>query len=166
MALSGRYRRITDTSFLQTCSPAVADYYRYWDGKRRGRAMPARADLDPLEMKPWLPGIILVDIFSYPDRMVYRLVGSQSVEMRGRNVTGLTVQEGFHGPSLDEVIENYRLVVTEQKPVYDIEGLYSANGNLKDSESLLLPLSSDGVTVDKVIIYIVINPVLHDLPSF
>ena len=57
------------------------------------------------------------------------------------------------------MLENYRVVVTEQKPVYDVEGLYSANGNLKDSESLLLPLSADGIHVDKVIIYIVINPV-------
>lgn len=165
LALSKHYRRTNGIAFLEICSPAVADFYRYWDGKRKGRAMPARADLDPIEMKPWLPGIVLVDIHSYPDYMVYRLVGSHSVEMRGRDVTGSTVQEGFHGPSLDEVLENYRIVVTEQKPVYDVEGLYSANGNLKDSESLLLPLSSDGIRVDKVIVYIVISPVPPKLPG-
>jgi len=116
--------------------------------------MPSRADIDPLEMREWLPGIILVDVFHDPRRLVYRLVGSRSVELRQSDVTGRRVEDGFHGPTLDGVLENYRLVVDEQKLVYDWDGTASRSGLMRDSETLMLPLSTDGETVDMVIVYL------------
>jgi hypothetical protein len=152
------YPRTTSIEFLDRCSPATAAFYRYWDGARRGRPMPARADLDPLEMKPWLPGLILVDVKRNPFRLVYRLVGERSVEVRGFSPTGKTVEEGFHGTVLAEVLENYRLVVEEKKLVYDWDSLPSASGLLCNAGVLLLPLSSDGDTVDMVVAYLETAP--------
>lgn len=37
---------------LSGFAPDIAAFYDYWDGKRRGRDMPARADIDPLEIVP------------------------------------------------------------------------------------------------------------------
>jgi hypothetical protein len=132
----------------------VAEIYRFWDMKRQGRALPARADFDPLEMKLWLPGIILVDVQHNPRRLTYRLVGSRSVDLRYKDVTGQTVEEGYHGSSLAEVLENYRLVVDERKVLYDWETVPSPDGFSADIETLFLPLSSDGTTVDMVMIYL------------
>lgn len=152
------YPRITTTAFLDVCTPRIASFYRHWESKLQGRRMPSRADLDPVELKEWLPGIILVDVLRNPDRLIYRVVGSRSVELRQSDVTGKTVQEGFHGPTLAEVMENYRLVVEEQVLVYDRDGTNSRSGLMRDSETLMLPLSSDGVTVDKVIVYLEVEP--------
>lgn len=151
------YPRMTSTDFLDRCSVRVASFYRHWDAKRQGRRMPSRADLDPLEMKEWLPGIILVDVAHNPRRLTYRLVGSRSVALRQSDVTGRTVEEGYHGSTLSDVLENYRLVIDEQVPVYDHGGTNSRSGLIQDSETLMLPLSSDGVTVDKVIVYLEIE---------
>ncbi|MBI2254037.1 MAG: PAS domain-containing protein [Proteobacteria bacterium] len=148
------YRRSTSLDFLATCSPMLASFYAYWDEKRGGRKMPSRTDLDPIEMKRWLPGIIIVDVLENPRRLVYRLVGSRSVALRQADVTGKTIAEGYHGTSLDDVMENYRLVIDEHQIVYDAEQTPSGSGLLKDTETLLLPLSTDGEKVDKVIIYL------------
>jgi hypothetical protein len=150
---SADYPRETSLAFLERCSPRVASFYRYWDGKRNGRAMPSRADLDPIEMKQWLPGITLIEVFHNPRRLVYRLIGTRTMELRGRDVTGMTVEEGFIGSSLADVLENYRLVIEEKKLVYDWDALPSPDGWLREPEGLLLPLSSDGENVDMVIIF-------------
>jgi hypothetical protein len=150
---SPNYPRKTSLDFLEHCLPRVASFYRYWDNKRQGRKMPSRADLDPIEMKPWLPGITLIDVFHNPRRLVYRLVGTKLIELRGRDVTGMTVEEGFIGASLEDVLENYRLAIEEKTLVYDWDPLPTPDGWLREPEGLLLPLSSDGETVDKVIIY-------------
>ncbi|MBK8160857.1 MAG: PAS domain-containing protein [Rhodospirillaceae bacterium] len=147
------YPRETSLAFLERCSPRDASFYRYWDGKRNGRAMPSRADLDPIEMKQWLPGISLIDVAHNPRKLVYRLIGTKMMELRGRDVTGMTVEEGFIGSSLVDVLENYRLVIEEKKLVYDWDPLPSPDGWLREPEGLLLPLSSDRENVDMVIIY-------------
>ncbi len=56
------------------------------DGSRR--RMPSRRDIDPIEMKPWLANIQLIDVSHNPRRMVYRLVGEIDVSFRGYNPTG------------------------------------------------------------------------------
>ncbi len=158
MTQATSYPRITDLDFLTRCSRRVTSFYQYWDGKRQGREMPARADIDPLEMREWLPGIILVDVFHNPRRLVYRLVGSRSVELRQADVTGKCVEDGYHGPTLEGVMENYRLVVDERKLVYDYDGTASRSGLMKTSETLMLPLSSDGALIDMVIVYLETEP--------
>ena len=40
----------------------MGDLFHYWDGKRAGRTMPLRADLEPADIARHLPGIVLVDV--------------------------------------------------------------------------------------------------------
>lgn len=51
----------------------------YWQALRHGRAVPARADLDPERLGPWLPMAALVEIGA-GDRMRFR-VGGQGLRM-------------------------------------------------------------------------------------
>ena len=70
--------------------PRLAALYAYWDGKRRGRSIPARADLDPIEMRAWLGNLLLID--AMPDgRFVYRLYGTRFVDSFGLDMTGRDV---------------------------------------------------------------------------
>ncbi len=151
------YPRTTSPDFLERCRPETAAFFRYWESKRRGRMMPARRDIDPLDMRDWLPGVSLVEIHrdldERPSRLTYRLIGTRVTRLRGREDTGKSVHEAFFGESLDAALENYRLVITERKPVYDWDRTPSEDGLAREHETLLLPLSSDGETVDMVLVY-------------
>jgi hypothetical protein len=71
--------------------------YAYWAGKRHGRALPDRADIDPIEMKAWLGNLMLVERIEDGDYL-YRLYGSTfvnqfKVDMTGKRVNGLPEQQ-------------------------------------------------------------------------
>jgi hypothetical protein len=50
-------------------------------------------------------------------------------------------------------MENYRLVIEEKTLVYAWDRTPSADGFSREGETLLLPLSSDGETVNMVLVY-------------
>jgi hypothetical protein len=147
------YPRVTTLEFLERCHPRVADFYRYWDRKRRGRRMPSRADMQPAEMKPFLPGIVLVAVSRDPLRLTYRLVGTREVDYRGFDPTGKDVATSFAGSSQDEVLKNYELVIESRSFVYDQDCLLSADHSFQEAGTLLLPLSDDDDAVNMVIVY-------------
>jgi hypothetical protein len=152
------YPRTTDVAEMQVrATPQTRAVFAYWDSKRQGRVMPARRDLDPIEMKAWLPGIQLIDVFEDPRRLVYRLVGQVEVEMRGFNHAGHEVAEAYFAVSKEDALLNYNLVIDDQTMVYDW-ARYATNGGFQVSqETIFLPLSDDGQCVNMVITYTVVG---------
>src|SRR5581483_12515303 len=50
--------RPSDTEILEPTDnhhPDVLAVRQYWEERRRGRLMPARAEIDPLDLRPFLP---------------------------------------------------------------------------------------------------------------
>ncbi len=72
--------------------PRLGALYAYWDVKRAGRAMPTRADLDPIEMRDWLGNLVLIDATA-DGRFVYRLYGTKFVDSFGLDMTGRSVDD-------------------------------------------------------------------------
>jgi hypothetical protein len=68
-------------------SPVLRDAIAYWEAKRRGRRMPARADIDPLEMQRLLPNLVLVDVLGTASYR-YRLVGTAVADRLRADGTG------------------------------------------------------------------------------
>lgn len=158
MTATPPYPRATDVAEMRRrATAATLAFYDYWDGKRAGRAMPARADLDPIEMKAWLPGIQLIDVHENPRRLVYRLVGEVEVEMRGFSHAGREVADAFFAVSQEEALRNYNLVIDRKTMVYDWARYKTASGFHVSQETIFLPLSDDGVTVNKVITFTVVE---------
>jgi hypothetical protein len=147
------YPRWTDLAFLERCDPKVAQFYRYWDCKRGGRAMPSRSDIHPVEIPSFLPGIVLVDVFRDPLHLVYRLVGTREVAYRGNDPTGKDVATHYFGSSRDEVMRNYQLVIDRRSFVYDEDWCMSPVSTMREAGTILLPLSADDAEVDMVLIY-------------
>lgn len=146
------YQRLMSEAFLDHCSLRTAAIYRYWSKKKCGRKLPGRQDIDPLEMKPWLPGLVLVDV-TLPRRIVYRVVGTAVCQHRGFDPTGRPVEEGLYGNQRDEVLENYRLAIDEESIVYDYDSTPSRSGLAREVETLFLPLSNGGERVEQILIY-------------
>lgn len=127
--------------------------YRYWDSCRGARAMPARGDLDPLDMKRFLPGLLLVDVVSDDRLYVYRLVGTREVAMRGRDPTGHPVIGNSFCSDPAHALRNYDQVVLSRAPWIDATPHLAVDRSLMSLESIFLPLSSDGIEVDKILVY-------------
>jgi hypothetical protein len=78
---------------VEISHPLLRQLYEYWDSKRAGRAMPARSDLDPIEIPDLLRHLILLDITHDPLRFRVRLYGTGVAELRGHDLTGRFLYE-------------------------------------------------------------------------
>jgi hypothetical protein len=64
--------------------PILGEALAYWRNKRGSRSMPARRDVDPVEIWKLLPYVQLIEIM--PDgRSRYRLVGTLLAKAYGRD---------------------------------------------------------------------------------
>ena len=146
-------RRITTLEFLEVCSPAMAEVFHYWDGKRGERAMPRRSDIDPNELRRHLPGIMLIVVKREPLDFVYRLVGTREVAARGNDPTGKRVAENWFGANAQDVVANYERVVASRSFLYDFDKFVRPGGRRVQDESLFLPLATDGEEVGQIMVY-------------
>jgi len=138
----------------------LAAIYLYWDGKRRGRLMPSRADIDPLELKPYLSQLVLLDVEGVPPRFRYRLVGTEVTRVRRglerSDPTGKFVDEVTHHQGTTAVLAHYQRVVAERRPSTDA-GTYTPTPERPwvRFSRLVLPLSPDDVTVNMLLVALV-----------
>jgi hypothetical protein len=158
---------IVDPDWLSTCADDIQTVYAYWKAKAGDRRMPARADIDPVDLVPYLPSIMLVDVHApSPEQptsgnYVYRLVGTREVEMRGSDPTGKPVATHCYGGMRDLALQNYDAVVRTQAPVLDRnEDDVQLHDRYEDLDCVFLPLSTDGERVDMVLVYTVQRPVI------
>jgi len=129
----------------------------YWAGKRAGRAMPSRADIDPTELPGRLwPHLMLLDVLREGGRIRfrYRLVGSVFEEAFGRNPTGQYQDEVIPTQAVYRryIIELFNAVVRLKKPQYT-ESIFTLPGQSMPTMTrrLMLPLSNDGKTVNMML---------------
>lgn len=150
-----------ELGFLGACDPRIREAYDYWDRKRAGRRMPSRADLDPVEIPRLLPHIILVDVLRDPLRFRYRLVGTDIVEKRGFDPTGRMVGDAYFGATPGEVLGRYYDIVENRRVRFIDAPFVEPRGWYAYSERLMMPLSSDGATVDMVFICALWRDAVH-----
>jgi hypothetical protein len=123
--------------------------YRYWSGKRRGRAMPSRADLEVAELKPWLGYLILVEVSGEPLDFRYRVFGSQIAEEVGFDLTGQSIDDN-PPKEVAELRRGYEEAVARKAPFYQLHEMTGLKGRYR-YHRVLLPLSDDDETVNMVL---------------
>jgi hypothetical protein len=144
----------SDAALPGTCHADTVVIHEYWRAKCGNRRMPKRADIDPAEIPPRiLPGISIVQVVDDERRYVYRLVGTGEVEVRGNDPTGKSVKDAFFGPSAEDALACYDQVVETGAPVVDTTPFTAPNGQYVTEETIFLPLSDDGVHVDKILVF-------------
>jgi hypothetical protein len=141
----------TSEELLQNATGGVAQVFRYWDRVRTARRMAAPGDMDFLELRPWLPGIVMTEVIDGAAReLVYRVVGERAIRLRGYDPTGMTVAKAAFGRSVPHVLANYGVVIDLRIPLYGWTEAEGTDGH----GTLLLPLSADGRRVDWVLAYV------------
>ncbi len=119
--------------------------FRYWDKKRDGRAMPARRDIDPIEMGPkLLPHLMLCELADRGARIRFRLVGTLLVKRLGYDPTGKWLADLPKSDYLEFLARMVRLSYLEGAPIFaDSTFRWGVKGQL-DAHHLLLPLTTGG----------------------
>jgi hypothetical protein len=134
------------------CHPDILKMLAYWDSKRHGRAMPRRSDIDPTELVPLLPNLMLVDVVRDDRRFVYRLVGTGEVQARGQDPTGKSVRDGFFAATPEVAEGNYQRVCDSREPYYEEDNFQVVDRYIGEA-NLFLPLSDDNETVNKILVF-------------
>ncbi|MEZ5831005.1 MAG: PAS domain-containing protein [Dongiaceae bacterium] len=119
----------------------------YLARKRGDRLMPSRADIDPTEIRAFLPYVVLVDIHSDPLRVYYRLVGTRIAEFYGE-FTGTWMHDRPISDAYRQIAENiYRTLIETKAPVYGITEMRTRTDAMVSYEWGYFPLSNDGINV-------------------
>jgi hypothetical protein len=132
--------------------PRLGRMLSMWNAKRGDRAMPSRADFDPLDLREHLGWIVLVDVEGYPPRFRYRLIGTRIVDLVGRDVTGAYFDE-IYAPEVEATATmSYRDILETKTPNRVTARMEHADKGYLTFEAIDLPLSSDGETVDMILV--------------
>ena len=143
----------------QLSLPTLRALYGYWAEKRRGRPMPDRADIDPIEMRPWLGHLMLVE--RKPDGdYIYRLYGSAFVDQFKVDMTGQAIST-LPAAQAELLRAEYDAVVNSAAPTTrQYTAQFESTSRDKRSswaverswERLVLPLSNGGSEVGMLLV--------------
>jgi hypothetical protein len=140
----------TAATALEIGHPALRDLHRYWEARRSGRAMPSRADMDPVELpRALLPNLFLVDVEGSPPRFRYRLVGTELTAVMRRELRGRYIDEMpflFRKFALPAYAEVMARAAPTYREINAIEALWRIR-----YKRLLLPLSEDGARINMIL---------------
>lgn len=122
----------------------------YWNAKRGDRAMPARRDIAPEEMREHLGRLDLLDVEA-PATFRYRLHGSITAYRDRRNMTGMTTGEYTDTAFGDMLTRHLRECVDTATPAY--RHFVAQQGDEHwEYFRLVLPLSEDGTHVNMLLV--------------
>ncbi len=125
--------------------------YDYWSGQRDSDKLPARGDIDPVDMRFILGHILIVDVLRDPLNFQYRLVGSGISTDLGFDLTGQKLTEHPDPTYRRFATEIYTRVVETVTPlVVQVDAMI--DGRIRRYEAVVLPLAVDGETVDAVLV--------------
>ncbi len=150
---SGVRGTVGEVHELSLRSPTNQMSLAYWEEIRGDRAMPARADLQPQEMVPFLRCVILLDVLREPLDFRYRLIGTKvTQEMIHNDHTGRKMTEIPHQSPASRIFSNCRHVVETCRPIGGQTPYVGPNADYKLTEDGIMPRSEDGETVNMLFV--------------
>lgn len=145
----------------RSSKPALAFLKDYWDAKRGSRPMPSRADINPAEMKQYIRAIVLVDALPNYADFRYRMIGGDVTQNMLGDATGKTVREAmarYGEGQADGAVAAYAHMARNHL----IMRLHGSAAWLHlphlDFDTIHMPLSDDGHTVNMIISAVVFEP--------
>ena len=125
--------------------------HAYWQSRCRGRQMPSRPDIDPLDVPPLLPFIFLVDVLAEPRDFRFRLAGTHFRDSVGVEVTGRLIGDVFPPAFGAEVHYYWSECVDRLEPAVGSGKLWVPDRDYIEWTGIVLPLSPDGTSVNMLL---------------
>lgn len=142
-------------------SDHLSELVSYWRAKHVDGRLPKRSDIDPAEIKAHLPYMFMIDVVDGGREYRFRLIGTELAVINGRDSTGKTFAEVYgkderHLAMMREVVGS---AVATRQPVRTAGKMFwRPDRAFYPVEGLILPLSSDGKTVDVLLGEIAVLP--------
>ena len=123
--------------------PSTRAVFDYWDRKRGTRPAPARAEINPSEIRTALGDTFMLAA-DFTDHLRFRLAGTRVCALFGREIKGEAVTELWGETSRKSVDALIAGVVHESDGVVAGVTARTEDGGETDLELLLLPLAHSG----------------------
>jgi hypothetical protein len=137
---------------LAITAPKLQQLYDYWLARRGRRAFPARADIDPIELRFIIGNLVLVDVIDDdPKRFRIRLHGTNLVQRARYELTGKMIDALPVSEYRAQARESFTEVATSGEPLHRYRDRIF-DGRRHCYETLILPLSQDGVRVNMLLV--------------
>lgn len=137
-------------TWLQTA--LLRELLDYWIGRRGDRSMPARPDIDPVDMRNLLGWLILID--RPEQRFRYRLVGTAICEISRIDITGQSVGS-YPDPQMARMVHENCLQICQTLQPAACRYRQTLNGTTVTLERLELPLGAADDRVDMILVGLV-----------
>ncbi len=147
---------------LEFADERLVDLLRYWQRKRGDRLMPQRSDIEPLELGSHLSRLHFIEVEYDPFRLRYRLIGTATTDILGRDMTGRYFDEIYPPHILADAMTAYIWVCENKMPLRLYGNAIYADKSMYNFEDVNLPLSNDGVRVNMILGELVFRLVSQD----
>ena len=131
--------------------PDLKQVYDYWNARRGGRRFPARADIDPLDLRFALGNVTLVDVLYAPVRFRIRLHGTMAIQRMGLDLTGWMADEIPDAEFRAAAIHAFHTIIETGRPNLS-RAERVVEGKAYPLEILRLPLSDDDHTINMLML--------------
>lgn len=148
---------------------SLRDIAGHWAESCNGRRMPAWRDIDPIKIAPHLPIVWSWRYDRDSDRFTGRLIGQAIVELFGKSIRGVRMEDYFSGDAYEAVYTRCRRVVTTPCFSRDCGMIYNYVDQKGRGERILMPLADDGENADGLIgatFYDVTQHAGHDVVQY
>ena len=129
----------------------IVRFMLQWWLSKCGSDIPDRSDLDPAELKPLLPNILVSDVEHDPFRIRYRLVGARAREATGFNIVGRYLDELLPTDPDEPWMDDYSLAYRTRRPVLGLSSIKTTTGGIFTYEYGLFPLRKGGTTIEQFV---------------
>jgi hypothetical protein len=144
-------RWVTVDSFEHVLNPALRLLISYWFDICSGRPMPARRDINPIEIPSVLAQIWLCDYLPESGRFRYRLAGEEINDFWGCNLSGKHLDEIVPAERRASVTNRSRMAIDLPAIIHDRACLSLTEEITRNGERIIMPLSDDGRTVNALL---------------
>jgi len=133
--------------------PKLQELVDFWEKCRGGRSMPSRADIDVVDLKPWLGNLILLEVRHDPPDFYYRVFGSLISQNTNRDLTGKWLSECIaEGAAPATSQDSYLMVLKHHAPIFQVQSQEVTPGRLWQMVRVLLPLSNGNDEINHIIV--------------
>ena len=129
--------------------PKLQSLLEFWRRQQADAAVPVAEDLDPEDLKEWLGNLLIMDVIE-GDNFIYSYYGESFERAFGESMVGKSIEllPDAQRALLHDEYERARIGRAPIARVYTAE----FDGKLATWERLVLPLSTNGEKVDKLMV--------------
>lgn len=128
---------------------------KYWQKIKKDQPVPFRKQFNPVDVPQCLRYIVLVDVKATQPRYYVRLAGSSVNPVYHKSITGQFIENIIGKEDLESVLHQYDHTVTHWEPTYMTSTVNATNSTNMKYERVILPMTSDGSKVDKLLVGII-----------